>query len=150
MDATINTRKTRKLNIGRFSFTGVTIRFFAYMIDLIIVASLCMTVSFILEGDMNGATWISSLTTLFISWMYFAIQESSILQGTFGKRMLGLKVVGEDGAEISFKQASVRFFSKILSTLIFFIGFFMAAFNERKQTLHDKISKTYVVNRSDF
>lgn len=142
--------KSNRLKMGRFSFTGVTVRFFAYMVDLIIVTSLCITASFLLEGDMAGVTWVSTLSTIIISWLYFAIQESSILQGTFGKRMLGLKVVGEDGEEISFKKASVRFFAKILSTLIFFIGYFMAAFNERKQALHDKLSKTYVVNRNDF
>jgi len=42
-------------------------------------------------------------------------------------------------------QTLVRTLAKIPSALIFLIGFIMAAFTERKQTLHDLIAGTLVV-----
>ncbi|MGH9316538.1 MAG: RDD family protein, partial [Thermoanaerobaculia bacterium] len=42
-------------------------------------------------------------------------------------------------------RATGRHFSKILSTLILFIGFLMVAFSEKKQGLHDRIAETLVV-----
>ena len=48
---------------------------------------------------------------------------------------------------ISFGRATGRFFSKYLSALLLLIGYIMAGFTERKQALHDKIAKTYVIYR---
>jgi uncharacterized RDD family membrane protein YckC len=79
------------------------------------------------------------------SWLYYALQESSPCQATFGKRMLGLRVADMDGQRIGFIRASVRFFGKILSGLICSIGYMMAGFTEKKQALHDMIAGTFVV-----
>ena len=78
-------------------------------------------------------------------WLYTAVGESSSWQGTVGKRALGLKVVDSDGQRISFGRATLRFFGQILSSLLFFMGYVMAAFTLRKQALHDMIAGTYVV-----
>lgn len=59
--------------------------------------------------------------------------------------MVGLKVTDENGARIGFGKANGRYWSKILSALILFIGFVMVAFTEKKQGLHDKIAGTLVV-----
>lgn len=84
---------------------------------------------------------------LVISWLYFAKLESGPMQATYGKRLLGLKVTNLSGERISFGQASGRFFCKILSKMIFYIGFIMAGFTERKQALHDMIAGTLVVRK---
>jgi uncharacterized RDD family membrane protein YckC len=58
---------------------------------------------------------------------------------------LGLKVTDLEGRRISFARATGRHFAKILSGLMFFIGFIMAGFTQRKQALHDMIAGTLVV-----
>jgi len=70
--------------------------------------------------------------------------ESSPQQGTLGKMALRLKVVDLQGNRISFARASARHFAKLIS-LIFFIGYIMAGFTERKQALHDMIAETRVL-----
>jgi len=80
-------------------------------------------------------------------WLYFALFESSRWQATPGKRALGLKVVGETGHRIGFGQATGRYFGKILSGVIFNIGYLMAGLTERKQALHDFMAGTFVVFR---
>lgn len=88
------------------------------------------------------------VVSLVLTWLYFALQESSSAQATLGKRILGMKVIGKDGGRISFARATGRFFSKSLSYIIFQIGFIMAGFTSRKRALHDMIAETYVVKKS--
>jgi uncharacterized RDD family membrane protein YckC len=78
---------------------------------------------------------------------YFTLLESSRLQATFGKLLMGIKVVDLSGKRISFAGATGRFFAKILSGQVLLIGYFMAAFSERKQTLHDLLAGTLVVTK---
>jgi uncharacterized RDD family membrane protein YckC len=80
-----------------------------------------------------------------VQWLYEALLTSSSWQATVGKRVVGLKVTDEAGNRISFERATGRFFAKILSGLIFEIGFLMIAFTPRKQGLHDMIAGTLVM-----
>jgi len=86
--------------------------------------------------------------TTIIAWLYFAWQESSKYQATFGKRLCGLRVSDMQGNRIDFARASVRFFAKFLSSAIMLIGYIMAAFTERHQALHDLIAETLVLRKA--
>ncbi len=87
---------------------------------------------------------ISTIT----GWLYYALMESSQKQATFGKIVLSIKVTDLEMNKISFGKASLRYFTKILSALFFYIGYIMAGFTEKKQALHDLISGCLVVNKS--
>jgi len=80
-------------------------------------------------------------------WLYYALMESSVRQGTLGKMAVGLKVTDLDGNRISFGRASGRTFAKIISALIIFIGFIMAIYTEKKQGLHDMLAGCLVVKK---
>ena len=82
-------------------------------------------------------------------WLYFALLESGAKQATFGKRIMGIKVIGKDGGRIGFGRATGRTFAKILSYITLYIGYIMAGLTNRKRALHDYIAETYVV-RADF
>ncbi len=82
-----------------------------------------------------------------LNWLYFTIMESSSKQATLGKMALGIVVTDMDGQQISFAKANGRYWAKILSALIFCIGFMMAGFTEKKQGLHDIMAGTLVVNK---
>ncbi|MGE5325064.1 MAG: RDD family protein [Actinomycetota bacterium] len=79
------------------------------------------------------------------SWLYEALLTSSSWQGTVGKRILGLKVTDDFGNKISFGRSTARFFAKILSGWVMYVGFIMVAFMERKRGLHDIICSTQVL-----
>jgi uncharacterized RDD family membrane protein YckC len=81
-----------------------------------------------------------------IALAYFAGFESSSMQATPGKRAMGLVVSDAQGRRISVLRAVGRYFAKILSSMIMFIGFIMVAFTARKQGLHDMICSTLVVH----
>jgi uncharacterized RDD family membrane protein YckC len=110
--------------------------------------------AFASSGD-AGASLLAlagSMMLLFViafvgQWLYFALFEGGTMQATPGKLALGLKVVDDDGAPIGFGRASGRFFGKIVSGMVFYVGFLMAGLTERKQALHDMMANTMVVFR---
>ncbi len=84
-----------------------------------------------------------------LNWIYFTWFESSKLQGTLGKKIMGLVVADADDQGITFGQANARYWSKILSALFLLAGFWMMFFMKKKQTLHDLIAGTIVIKQRD-
>lgn len=141
-------------------YGGFWRRVLAYIIDVIILGIVGGILSAVLLGSAAGLSSLtagSDQTTAFtgamigyqgvsfiINWLYFALLESSSMQGTLGKKALGMIVTDLDGKPIGFGRATGRYFAKILSALILLIGYVMVAFTARKQGLHDLIASTLV------
>jgi uncharacterized RDD family membrane protein YckC len=87
------------------------------------------------------------LIALVLDWLYYTLLESSVWQGTLGKKALGLEVTDLGGRRVSFGRATGRFFARIISGLTLGIGFIMAGFTERKQALHDIIAGCLVIRK---
>jgi uncharacterized RDD family membrane protein YckC len=83
--------------------------------------------------------------SIVISWLYYALMESSKLRGTLGKMALNIRVTDTNGNRISFARATGRHFGKILSGMILMIGYIMAGFTAKKQALHDMIADCLVI-----
>lgn len=98
----------------------------------------------------NTSPQVNALLLLFLmgNWVYSSVLESSRWRATLGKKVLGLEVVDLGGNRISFARASGRFFAKILSSMTFLIGFFMAGFTARKQALHDILAGCLVTRKA--
>jgi uncharacterized RDD family membrane protein YckC len=142
-------------------YSGFWKRFCAYLIDSLVLTGAYILFIFIWAGfelflnAMNVNQAIKELILgilgvpiyISIAWLYFALFESSNLRATLGKMALGIIVVDEEQTRITFLRATARYWSKILSAVILFIGFIMAGFTPKKQALHDIVSKTYLVNK---
>ncbi|MGH2921595.1 MAG: RDD family protein [Gaiellaceae bacterium] len=129
-------------------YAGFWRRFAAYVIDNILIYVVAFILGFILGaigGD--GGIVIAYVVAIVGTFGYFAWFESSESQATVGKMALGIQVTDLQGNRISFGRALGRTFAKILSALILYIGFIMAAFTEKKQGLHDMIAGTLVVKK---
>ena len=128
------------------AYAGFWRRAAAFVIDdllmtLVVAAGLWIAVTH---------SWAAMLYVLIaIRWVYFAGMESSRAQGTVGKIVSGIKVTDVLGNRISFFKATLRYFSKLLSILLFFGGYAMVLITERRQGLHDKIAGTVVVLKED-
>jgi uncharacterized RDD family membrane protein YckC len=102
----------------------------------------------VLTGDPESMYVLKAQFVGFIlNILYEALFLSSSWQATPGKRLMGLKVVDVNFQPISFWKAAGRSLGKIVSTVILYIGFIMAAFTKNKQALHDIMSGTYVVRK---
>jgi uncharacterized RDD family membrane protein YckC len=149
------------------AYAGFWLRFVAIIIDSIVLyfVGTIITLPFIasmgLRGIMRGHMPMSpeelvplmgavirlTLIRTVLNWLYYALLESSAWQATLGKKALGLEVTDMQGMRISFGRATGRFFAKIISSIILFIGFIMAGFTEKKQALHDMIAGTLVIRK---
>ena len=118
-------------------YAGFWQRFLAGIIDSIILIVIEVILIFI---PIIG--WILSL---FVTWLYFAIQHSSTKQATFGMRALDIKITNENHGKIGFWRATGNFYLTVISALLVFIGFLMIAFTSRKQGFHNLISRTLCI-----
>ncbi len=143
-------------------YGGFWIRFVAVIIDAIILSIALFPIRLLVFAvmhvrpyrmgpvyDGNFGPIVAALPALWglntlAGWLYEALTTSSAWQATLGKRILNLKVTDEAGNRISFARATGRHVAKYLSAVIFFIGFIMAAFTERKRALHDMLAGTLV------
>ena len=139
-------------------YGGFWRRVAAYLIDAILLAIVMSIIGSVFGigtttaelGDMSANysytadDAASGLLSLALGIAYFAGLESSPWQATVGKKALGMVVTDLNGNRISFLRALGRYFAKILSSLILFIGFIMVGFTERKQGLHDMLAGTLV------
>ena len=118
-------------------YAGFWQRFLAGIIDLIILIVIEVILIFI---PIIG--WILSL---FVTWLYFAVQHSSTKQATFGMRALDIRITDENHGKIGFWRATGNFYLTVISAFVVFIGFFMIAFTLRKQGFHNLISRTLCI-----
>jgi uncharacterized RDD family membrane protein YckC len=140
------TQKSSGIKSGNHKFANFGQRLLAYLIDQVILIIIIVVLGRLLTLSSSPVD-VEAFQGLaiVISWLYFAFQESSKKQATIGKRILAIKVTGISGQKISFGNATGRFFGKILSGAIFGIGFLMAIWTEKKQTLHDQLANTLVL-----
>ena len=149
-------------SMAGITYAGFWRRVVAYVVDGLLVGVVMTVLVFVFAAGAIGAVASGSpeaataafgligllnLGSIIAMWLYFALMESSPAQGTLGKIAVGLIVTDLAGNRIGFGRATGRFFGKILSGLVFAIGFLMAGFTERKQGLHDMLASTLVINK---
>jgi uncharacterized RDD family membrane protein YckC len=141
-------------------YAGFWKRFAAFVIDAVII-SIVLGIVGVHSGSSYGyghgynmmmpyaygSMFTGGLLKILLGWLYYGLMESSKHQATLGKMALGIKVTDLHGARVSFGRATGRHFAKIISAIIFGIGFIMIAFTKHKQGLHDIIASTLVVNK---
>lgn len=156
-------------------YAGFWLRAVAFTIDTIIVSIPVWIMGMIaffgmaigLMGELQGASNTETMTPeelaavlsffgvillvqlLFwvIFWLYFSLFESSSKQATWGKQIMGIKVVDANGQRISFGRATGRTLGKFISYMTLYIGFILAGTTARKQALHDFMANTFVVRK---
>ena len=129
-------------------YSGFWRRFAAYLVDYLLISVVGGIAFFILAAIADDAGAVLGYVLWFVGFfVYFAYMESSESQATVGKIALGIQVTDLEGNRISFGKALGRNVAKILSALILYIGFIMAAFTAKKQALHDMLASTLVVKK---
>lgn len=147
-------------------YGGFWIRFLAVILDSVIINLVTVPIALIVAGTSIAAIghlgpnpapeqvlpiilpmfFILVPVLIGINWLYEAITTSSKMEGTVGKRIVGVRVTDMNGHRIGFGRATGRHFAKILSGFMM-IGYIMAAFTEKKQGLHDMVAGTLVMKR---
>ena len=134
------------------SYAGFWKRVAAMLIDAIIITPIMIGIGMVLGVALvvvgsDSIQFVLNIIGLIVSCVYFALMESSGMQGTLGKKALGIKVTDLKGNQISFNKATDRYLCKLFSLVILAVGYIMVAFTERKQGLHDIMAECVVVNK---
>ncbi len=140
---------------GALDYAGFWIRWGAKILDglILLIPTLLIAVA------MGWATWkslgldgLSMMINIFqFLQLFISIPYNIFFVGRYGatpgKMIANIKVVAPDGGKIGYGRACGRAFAEILSSLICSIGYIIAAFDEEKRTLHDRICDTRVVKK---
>jgi len=140
-----------------YRVAGIGARFLAWLVDwLLIVALTIAGMLFLAQFDRAGAgvgTGAVILWMFALTWGYFLIFEWLWLGQTPGKRVLGIRVIQERGASITFLQAAVRNVVRAVDALPLVLGvpfcalgFGVMAGNARQRRLGDFAAGTLVVH----
>jgi uncharacterized RDD family membrane protein YckC len=118
----------------------------AYLIDVV----LTNIVVYILTSFISGGT-ASLVMSFLITLGYFSVFEGSGSGQTVGKRLLGIRVVDfETGLPIPYGRAFARNIGRLISGLVFLLGYLWMLWDRDRQTWHDKIASTTVVPVASF
>jgi len=139
-------------------YSGFWVRGAASFLDGLIVAILSVVVMIPLSMVIGLVTmfsdsivinilgqFVSAVIGFAVVWGYYILMTHKF-QATLGKMAVGVKVISEDGENLSFGNIAIReIIGKFISGFIMGIGYLMIAFTSKKQGLHDMIAKSVVV-----
>lgn len=120
-------------------------RFFAALVDGILLA-IVQAILRVFIGDTGGIG-----LGLLIDIAYFTYFHGSTGQ-TPGNAALSIKVVDlrdGTGRPIGYGRAFIRWLGSILSAIVLFLGYFWMLWDPEKQTWHDKMAGSVVVDLND-
>lgn len=132
-------------------FAGFWMRFWAYLLDLIVVGSIerllvkpIFRVFDISLTEFNMFAPISIASAL-IFYLYFVLMTKYFNQ-TLGKMVFGLKVVDLKGGKLSWGTILFREWIGRFISVTVIIGYIIVAFLPKKQGLHDLFTNTTVIH----
>ena len=141
---------------GAMDYAGFWIRLGAFVIDLFIMGIVNLLI-FIPLGILMPTSSDNPMVVLSFMPVLMLLQYAipavydiwfvGKYGATPGKMACKLKVTLEDGSRISYLRAMGRHFAKYLSGMILLVGYIMAAFDDQRRTLHDRICETRVVRK---
>jgi uncharacterized RDD family membrane protein YckC len=132
-----------------------TDRFFAWLIDFIVISVISTSIIFVSDGTMDyefegEGFWAESsqyIPTSIIFFVYWTILEYKTGQ-TIGKKILNLKVINISGDKVSLKGVLISSFGKaFLLPIDVILGWVLT--NEKRQRVFNKLGDTIVVKIKD-
>jgi uncharacterized RDD family membrane protein YckC len=109
-------------------------RFLGYLIDGTIVG--------VIGAAVGNARWLAFLLGV-AYWVFFIGYDG---HATLGMRLLGMRVVPEDGRDrVTYVDALVRWIMMVVGGACLGLGFLWAAWDNKRQAWHDKVARTLVV-----
>jgi uncharacterized RDD family membrane protein YckC len=115
----------------------------AKLLDGAVYVAVCapLVVLMLYRSHFGAAVWVAVL--LLAIGAFYSLVAEYLYGKTLGKHWLGLRVVRESGARISFGQSVVRQLPVFLE--VFWIDVLFALFTEKHQRAFEVLSKTRVV-----
>ena len=131
------------INVSVLAITGVVMLILNFFYQLYMLMPLAPN-----ERIDNFSSWISGIVALLaliiMLWLYPTVFW--MINGqTFGKRIMGLRVVRMSGEEMTFFRGLIRVFGYLVSALALFLGFIWVIFSDKRRGWHDMLAGTCVI-----
>ncbi len=141
------------MNTNNLELASVLRRFFSFLIDEILVTILVYVVFWdkLVTNAMDVDQLAIALASLVVPVLVIKFIYQSFFVwyygATIGKIILKIKVIDfYDFGRVSLKTSITRSIGRLVSEYFVYIGFLVAFFTEGRQTFHDKIGRTLVIN----
>lgn len=144
-----------------FKFASLGQRIFALILDVLIIGSISAALYFGLTfvnltslgqtklaafGLKETTVFAIAFLALYCAILIYPLTFTGIFGGTIGKLILGLQIVNRQGQHLTIAKAIVRtLLGYTLEALTLFFGFFWLTFDQKNQTLADKITNSLVI-----
>ncbi len=126
-------------------YAGFWMRFFAYCLDLIVIASLQRVFLFFLASG-----GIKTVASLVIYLLYFVLMTKLNHGQTLGKMAFGLRVVSFTEEDLSWTTVIIReLFGRYLQKT-FLIMYILIVFTPKKQHIVDLLVETSVISQTNL
>jgi uncharacterized RDD family membrane protein YckC len=97
------------------------------------------------SADSPAVTWFISLAAVCAAGLYSTWTMAGEGQSTWGQRALGLRNYHLEDGRLDVSTALGRYVVSMLSSF-FMLGYLTAFFSVRRQTLHDRLMNTVVID----
>ena len=146
--------------------TTFWVRTLAFLVDAPLTTMTCflvtankkaMMAAFFANGVLAAGYFLWKMPLLYLlapwalvqTYVYYVVSEQTTARTTIGKDGFGLIVSKENHGQMTFKDATIRYFCGLANLATLGVGFVMCAFHPQKKALNDILSKTEVVWRGD-
>lgn len=156
LDTTIRIQTPENVEIV-YPLAGLTIRLQAYLLDLFLSYAIIFLLWFLFSWlfmSLGMTMWAFSMVMVihfFVSWGYWIISEGCFNGKTFGKYVLGLRVISVDGTPITMTHAVLRNLMRAVDCqpgFVYQIGFWSSVSTNLFQRLGDLAAGTVVIQES--
>lgn len=137
------------------------LRFLAASIDLILLSFLIFLLKISHPGFSNYffkemlheqsdsyTLWVMKRSSLVVLWIvYSSVMDFTNRRGTIGKQFVGIVVSDNQGRKINFVTSVLRNLYKIISYIVFGLGFFYVLIDRKNRGWHDMLAGTLVLKK---
>ena len=152
-----SSQQSPKSDVRNVEVIGFGRRFLAIIIDGVFIFMVSLLIAFllgilyvVLGWWTTASDWpwraFGSIVLLLVSIVYYNgkwVQKSG---QTFGKLMLGIRIVNSDGSPLTTKNMVLRYLGYLVSSLFASLGFIWVAIDKKRRGWHDIIAGTYVIS----
>lgn len=131
---------------------GFWIRFWAYTVDVLILASIGMLlikpIFRLFSLELNDSAWYAPLTLISATLFYaYFVVMTKLCNQTVGKMIFGIRVISIDGKKLKWSTVLFReWVGRLISVLPLNIPYLAVAFTPKKRAIHDFIADTLVIH----
>lgn len=121
-------------------YAGFWKRAAAFILDALVI--------WVIMAILLLVAFFPQILAFLLGGFYHVVFETSPLRATPGKALMKIAVLKADGRQLTIKDSIIRYALSWVSGMFLCLGYFISLFTEKKQTFHDMVAETVVVEET--